>query len=164
MDRFKGVLGERYGHLTVIEEHQVCRNRRVMCRCDCGRVAEIMLTNLKRGQIKSCGCIKYYDHTHGCVYYLVDPLTDIVRYVGQTVQQVSVRLSGHIFNGSTEQQRRTNVAKREWVKSLFPFRPIVVVAEDDIPVAELDSREQQHIVLQLANGADLLNIHHARDK
>ena len=164
MDRFKSVLGCRYGHLTVIREHQICRNRRVICRCDCGGEDEYFLMNLKRGQIKSCGCVKNYDHTHGSVYYLVDPTTDAVRYVGQTVQQIDVRLNSHIYKGSTDQQRRTNTAKRKWIESLRPNRPIIVVAEDAIPVAKLDSREQHHIALQAAKGAELLNIHHARNR
>jgi hypothetical protein len=162
MDRFKSVLGQRYGHLTVVEEHQVCRNRRVRCRCDCGSVDEYLLMNLKRGQIKSCGCIKSYDHAYGRIYYLVDPTTNLVRYVGQTVQQVSVRLNGHIHKGSTKQQRRTSIAKRQWIESLLPLRPIVLVVEDNVPVARLDKREQYHIASQLANGMDLLNIHYGR--
>lgn len=163
MDRFKSVLGQRYGHLTVIEEHEICRNRRVMARCDCGRVDEFFLMNLKRGQVKSCGCIKNYDHTHGRIYYLIDPTTVRVRYVGQTVQQINVRLNGHIYRGSTDKQQRTNIAKRDWIRSLKPLRPVIFVAEDNIPVAELDTRERRHISLQLKKGADLLNIHHARD-
>jgi hypothetical protein len=164
MDRFKSVLGCRYGHLTVTKEHQIRRNRRVICRCDCGNEHEYFLMNLKRGQIKSCGCVKHYDHTHGRVYYLLDPTTEAVRYVGQTVQQIDVRLNAHIYKGSTDQQRRTNAAKRQWIESLRPSRPIIVVAEDAIPVAKLDSREQHHIALQSAKGADLLNIQHARSR
>lgn len=162
MDRFKSVLGEPFGCLTVIKEHQICRNRRVVCRCDCGREDEFFLMNLKRGQVKSCGCKKSYNHTYGRIYYLIDPVTDVVRYVGQTVQQVGVRLAGHIYKGFTEQQQRTNLAKRAWINSLKPRRPIVVVAQDNVPVAKLNLAEQRHIARQRANGADLLNIQHAR--
>ena len=115
-DRFKSVIGMRYGHLVVVEEHQVCRNRRVMVRCDCGNVVERVLSNLKRGQTKSCGCQKVYRHSHGSIYYLVDPITNQIRYVGQTVQQMSVRLNDHVCTGPGRGRLRRCVAKSAWIK------------------------------------------------
>ena len=161
-DRMTSVLGNRYGDLTVIEEHQVCRNRRVMVRCDCGNVVERVLTNLKRGQTKTCGCKKWYNHSHGSIYYLLDPITRSIRYIGQTVQQIGVRVNGHICNGPSRGRSKACVEKAAWIKSLKPLRPEVFVAERGVPVNQLDLVERQHLECQRSNGADLLNIHHNR--
>jgi hypothetical protein len=162
VDRMTSVIGNRYGDLTVIEEHQICRNRHVMVRCECGNVVEKGLASLKRGQTKTCGCKKWYDHTHGSIYYMIDPITKEIRYIGQTVQQVGIRVSGHICNGPSRGRSKACVDKAAWIKSLKPLRPDVFVAERCVPVSQLDMIERQHIECQRSNGADLLNIHHNR--
>lgn len=159
-DRMSSVLGHRYGYLVVVEEHQVCRNRRVMVRCDCGNVVEKLLSNLKRGQSKSCGCIKSYGHTHGRIYYLVDPITSEVRYVGQTVQDSPNRLHGHVCVRRKSLGGVSCKAKTDWVRSLRPLKPVFFVSETNVPIACLDLVEKQHIACQLANGANLLNQRH----
>jgi hypothetical protein len=162
MDRLKSVVGQVFGKLTVIDEPEICRNRRVTCRCECGHVVSRLLSNLKRGQTKSCGCTKWYDHEHGYVYYLFDPIDMRLRYIGQSVQQPGVRVSGHLY-GSKPRGRSVNCTeKKEWIRNLKPYRPAVWIAESDIPVAELDRHEQRHIADALTRGDDLLNIHHAR--
>lgn len=56
-------VGERFGRLTVSRfHHKEGRCVFVVCRCDCGRVKVIRVTNLLGGQ-KSCGCAskEYFD-------------------------------------------------------------------------------------------------------
>lgn len=161
-DRLKSVLGQTFGKLTVIAEPEICRNRRVTCRCECGKVVSRLLANLKRGQTKSCGCTKWYNHKFGCVYLLLDPITDAVRYVGQTVQQLGVRLSGHIYSQERRGRAFVCVQKKAWVSSLRPLRPKIIAVEAGVPVDQLDVREQFYIEKYLSLGADLLNIQHTK--
>lgn len=56
--------GQKFGRLTVIEEapkpspYLEYRGRWYLCRCDCGNQAVVREDALKRGQTKSCGCLR----------------------------------------------------------------------------------------------------------
>ena len=54
------VTGERFGRLTAIRRGKTGPNRAVywICQCDCGNTKEVALGNLKRGFVKSCGCLR----------------------------------------------------------------------------------------------------------
>ena len=51
-------IGNIYGKLTVISEHSKTRNHhyRYTCICECGKTVNVLLTHLRQGNIKSCGC------------------------------------------------------------------------------------------------------------
>jgi len=49
-------IGERYGRLTVIEKREPPQ-RRVLCRCDCGKEKSVLANMLGRNTA-SCGCLK----------------------------------------------------------------------------------------------------------
>jgi hypothetical protein len=55
--------GDRYGKLTIIKEVNPHiqpngrRNRQFKCSCDCGNQTTVLLTNLRMGETKSCGCL-----------------------------------------------------------------------------------------------------------
>lgn len=53
------VIGKQFGKLKVIKEHSKTRNGhlRYVCECECGNVANILLTHLRQGTSKSCGCV-----------------------------------------------------------------------------------------------------------
>jgi hypothetical protein len=52
-----GVIGERYGRLTIVGEgYKEAGRNYLKCQCDCGRPAYVLLANLKQGTRKSCGC------------------------------------------------------------------------------------------------------------
>jgi len=56
-------LGDRYGYLTVLSVYppdpsEPCHNYIAHCQCDCGRCKEVRTDRLKRGDTRSCGCIK----------------------------------------------------------------------------------------------------------
>ena len=161
-DRFISVMGEKFGKLTVIAEPEVCRNRRVTVQCECGNVSNKLLMNLKRGQIKSCGCTKAYDYDFGYIYVLADPNSAEVRYVGQSVQRPDTRLAQHM-SSTVKRDRLVNCeAKADWIDSLWPDWPVLVIVEKDVPLDKLNEREQFHISFYLRAGAKLLNIHHAK--
>lgn len=66
--------GTRYGRLTIVSETTVSndgRNRRFICKCDCGNEVIVQLNNLKTNHTTSCGCamakeIEYEVNENGC--------------------------------------------------------------------------------------------------
>lgn len=49
---------EKYGRLRVASELEKENNKRVMlCICDCGNIKKTLLTSLRTGKVKSCGCL-----------------------------------------------------------------------------------------------------------
>jgi len=53
------ITGQKFGRLTAIRPTEQ-RKRNVViweCKCDCGNVAYVLYSNLKRGSTKSCGCL-----------------------------------------------------------------------------------------------------------
>jgi hypothetical protein len=55
------LVGQRFGHLTVVEFVDVARNgtTRWLCRCDCGNTTIVRHGNLKSGSTKGCGCLRH---------------------------------------------------------------------------------------------------------
>jgi len=54
---------EKYNRLTLIKELEKIKykygtRRQFLCRCECGNEKIVLLDHLKRGNIKSCGCLK----------------------------------------------------------------------------------------------------------
>lgn len=60
----ENLIGQRFGFLIVVEraeDHISCSGRkriRWRCLCDCGKYTNVLATNLKQGNIISCGCYK----------------------------------------------------------------------------------------------------------
>lgn len=68
-------MGEKYGHLTVIEEFNGGKGSwdvRCRCICDCGRECIVLRNNLRAGRTKSCGCIKGKSRRKSNVYEVRD--------------------------------------------------------------------------------------------
>lgn len=65
------LTGKRFFRLTVIKEVEPSgKDRRWLCKCDCGNNSVVQQNNLASGAVKSCGCFKHEklvtDHTtHG---------------------------------------------------------------------------------------------------
>ena len=55
------ITGQRFNHLTAIEK--VGKNKSGnflwLCKCDCGNYCKTTYTYLRRGECKSCGCLRY---------------------------------------------------------------------------------------------------------
>lgn len=54
----EGMVGARFGMLTVLERagHDAGRAYLWLCRCDCGETSIVRATSLRKGTTKSCGC------------------------------------------------------------------------------------------------------------
>jgi len=65
--QFIDMTGKRFGYLTVLRQDGRYKNGRLlwMCRCDCGKEWRVEGTNLRRGQVKGCGCQKGGKVIHG---------------------------------------------------------------------------------------------------
>lgn len=62
------LTGKRFSRLTVIKEVEPNgKERRWMCKCDCGNTSIVQQNNLASGEVKSCGCLRHEklvkDHT-----------------------------------------------------------------------------------------------------
>lgn len=59
MARVKDIIGQRFGRLTVIDraENNKDGSTRWLCVCDCGGTANVSKGNLRKGNVRSCGCI-----------------------------------------------------------------------------------------------------------
>ena len=52
-------IGNRYGRLTVLRYYGSSSVGSVyVCRCDCGQEIAVRAMSLRRGQTRSCGCLK----------------------------------------------------------------------------------------------------------
>ncbi len=70
MTRLIDLTGVRYGRLLVLarDEASTSREARWLVRCDCGVEKSILGRHMRRGLIRSCGCItKNHGHTSGGV-------------------------------------------------------------------------------------------------
>lgn len=60
MGRIKDITGQRFGKLVVLEDSGKRQGYAVMwkCRCDCGNITYATGSTLKKGNTKSCGCLR----------------------------------------------------------------------------------------------------------
>lgn len=59
------LTGKKFNRLTVISFATKRKNRNYwFCKCECGKEKEVESSDLKRGRVKSCGCLqkeRYYE-------------------------------------------------------------------------------------------------------
>lgn len=57
---FKDISGKTYNRLTAVKRVGVTKNGESIweCGCICGDVVNVLLGNLQKGNVKSCGCLK----------------------------------------------------------------------------------------------------------
>lgn len=60
MTKIVDLTGQKFGKLLVVKELEERKNKQKQykCLCDCGNTSVVFGSNLKRGNTKSCGCIK----------------------------------------------------------------------------------------------------------
>lgn len=59
MTRSKGLIGKRFGRLTVVSKADKKNNKLTWhCKCDCGNTVDVIGTYLTTSETRSCGCIK----------------------------------------------------------------------------------------------------------
>lgn len=57
--RKKGLIGKRFGRLTVIRDTGKNKQGQLLwkCECKCGREISVKTQDLQRGRKKHCGCL-----------------------------------------------------------------------------------------------------------
>jgi hypothetical protein len=60
MPAFINLIGQRFGRLVVLARDYTSRSHRIYwrCQCDCGTVRTFAGQELRRGQAKSCNCLR----------------------------------------------------------------------------------------------------------
>jgi hypothetical protein len=60
MTKFRNLIGERFGRLSVVsyQGSNNSRNSLWTARCDCGNLTSVVGTALTRGKTQSCGCLR----------------------------------------------------------------------------------------------------------
>lgn len=85
--------------------------------------------------------IKYLDYRGDnvvkIIYVLLDPFTDELRYVGQTVN-ISKRYSAHC-------KALGKTYKDNWIRSLYPNKPILIILEE---VLNIDANKSELFWIQ----------------
>ena len=64
MGKFEDLSGKRYGKLVVLnldENQENGKDKRWICRCDCGKIKTVTSYHLKSGHTTSCGCNRAID-------------------------------------------------------------------------------------------------------
>lgn len=58
--KIKDITGQKFGRLIALYFTKSIKTRGAyyMCQCDCGNKIEVKATNLRKGNTKSCGCLK----------------------------------------------------------------------------------------------------------
>jgi len=53
------MIGNKYGKLTVLKYDSIKFSQKAyLCQCDCGNTVVVASNNLKKGNSKSCGCVR----------------------------------------------------------------------------------------------------------
>lgn len=64
MSKFKDLTGQKFGRLTALYRlHNITGKTKWLCACDCGNLKEVTLSDLKKGNTQSCGCLYKDIHT-----------------------------------------------------------------------------------------------------
>lgn len=86
------------------------------------------------------------------IYTLNHPITNEIRYVGQTCQTLSTRLQKHLVS-------KDNLHKINWLNSIITegLKPNIVLIEDNLNKKECDIREKYYIKYFREIGIRLLN-------
>lgn len=65
MSKYKDLTGQKFNRLTAIE---YLGNSKWKCKCDCGNITIVDISNLTKGHTKSCGCYKRDYSARGAKY------------------------------------------------------------------------------------------------
>ena len=83
MPNFKDITSQQFGRLTALYRlHNYPNNRTYwLCACECGNLKEAEISNLLKGHIRSCGCLRKELNTiHGKhdtrLYYIYNSMKD----------------------------------------------------------------------------------------
>lgn len=56
-DRFKSLMGKKFGRLTVLNARLKFKRYYILCECECGTIKFFIQSHVETGKVKSCGCL-----------------------------------------------------------------------------------------------------------
>lgn len=66
----KNVIGLKFNRLTILSYTRLYKHHKMyLCKCECGNIVEVSLSDMKQGFIKSCGCLAKEIRTRGNVVH-----------------------------------------------------------------------------------------------
>ena len=60
MSQYIDLQDQKFGRLTVLKEagrHKITKGVLWLCQCECGNTCIVMGKYLRKGEVKSCGCL-----------------------------------------------------------------------------------------------------------
>lgn len=93
------------------------------------------------------------------IYALIDPLTEMVRYIGKTKASLNQRYGGHLCEARNSGRDKKNTRKNKWIKSLAKQgRKPAIELLDRVPEQQWQFWEQWYICLYRSWGFRLCNL------
>jgi len=91
------------------------------------------------------------------IYGLIDPITQELKYIGQTIKSPEVRLEGHLRDARYAKYGTKNI---RWIKSLQEkgINPVLVVLESNLDINQLNELEIFYIAYFKFIGCTLNNM------
>ena len=129
------LTGQKFGRLTVICDSQERKWGQVVwnCLCDCGNQTRVASKDLKRGDTKSCGCLKKEAlKTHGGTYIR------LYRRWGYIKERCNnPRHSNYKYYG----KKGISICK-EWLNSFVSFRNWALASgyQDNLTIDRIDNK------------------------
>jgi hypothetical protein len=92
------------------------------------------------------------------VYKLIDPITDSIKYIGQT-SNIERRFRDHLSSSLNENSNSYNTHKSRWIRKLLKYNtlPIIEIIEECDTMEESNNREIFHITKLTEEGIKLTN-------
>lgn len=83
--------GQRFGRLTAIEPTDEYKNGRIVwkCQCDCGNTHFTLISKIKGGFVKSCGCLVYENQALGCLRKRFKTKDEAVAFVQENFDDIN---------------------------------------------------------------------------
>ena len=96
------------------------------------------------------------------IYTLTDPITNTVRYIGQT-NNLNRRLNGHIQTSLNMNSKKSNTHKSCWIRKLLNqnTKPIINIIHECIDYEESNFYEKYYITKYTNEGFNLTNSYHS---
>lgn len=78
------LTNQKFGRLTALRKTNKRQNNLVIweCECECGQLCEVNSSNLRRGKVKSCGCLKKESDKK--------PKGNVINMIGKTFGHLTV--------------------------------------------------------------------------
>ena len=130
-DTVQDMIGEKYGHLTVLEmsnrlDKKGKRSYRI-CQCDCGNIIEVYRGHLKDGHTQSCGCIVSFGENYVYDYLKQCNLNVVRQYKTDLIDKAPLPFDIAILNKANSLLALIEIqGKQHYDSSLFFYSDYII--------------------------------------